>query len=102
MIRRPPRSTLFPYTTLFRSRVLGLDLSEGRFQVVRVDLRRPRVAHRDRARAGGSLAPRAAWIAEHAPGHPGEVHQVPVLERLARAAEAVEAGFGVCGVAPPS
>src|SRR3712207_7818759 len=25
MIRRPPRSTLFPYTTLFRSRV-GLDL----------------------------------------------------------------------------
>src|SRR3712207_8382491 len=24
MIRRPPRSTLFPYTTLFRSRQLGL------------------------------------------------------------------------------
>src|SRR2546423_4596771 len=24
MIRRPPRSTLFPYTTLFRSRPLGL------------------------------------------------------------------------------
>src|SRR5258708_9483922 len=24
MIRRPPRSTLFPYTTLFRSRALGL------------------------------------------------------------------------------
>src|SRR3712207_8220846 len=23
MIRRPPRSTLFPYTTLFRSRVAG-------------------------------------------------------------------------------
>src|SRR2546422_1147974 len=23
MIRRPPRSTLFPYTTLFRSHVLG-------------------------------------------------------------------------------
>src|SRR5690349_24185070 len=28
MIRRPPRSTLFPYTTLFRSDVL-LVLSEG-------------------------------------------------------------------------
>src|SRR3712207_6866830 len=27
MIRRPPRSTLFPYTTLFRSRALGSDLS---------------------------------------------------------------------------
>src|SRR3712207_8118794 len=25
MIRRPPRSTLFPYTTLFRSRPGGLD-----------------------------------------------------------------------------
>src|SRR3712207_8860592 len=25
MIRRPPRSTLFPYTTLFRSAVHGLD-----------------------------------------------------------------------------
>src|SRR2546430_13652029 len=26
MIRRPPRSTLFPYTTLFRSHELGLTL----------------------------------------------------------------------------
>src|SRR3712207_7138399 len=25
MIRRPPRSTLFPYTTLFRSRIMGGD-----------------------------------------------------------------------------
>src|SRR3712207_7939766 len=25
MIRRPPRSTLFPYTTLFRSHLLGTD-----------------------------------------------------------------------------
>src|SRR3712207_7878025 len=28
MIRRPPRSTLFPYTTLFRSRVESLDRVE--------------------------------------------------------------------------
>src|SRR3712207_6920669 len=28
MIRRPPRSTLFPYTTLFRSGVLGSTLAE--------------------------------------------------------------------------
>src|SRR2546430_11548188 len=28
MIRRPPRSTLFPYTTLFRSRSAG-DLGQG-------------------------------------------------------------------------
>src|SRR3989475_11921315 len=35
MIRRPPRSTLFPYTTLFRSRFLGSGDafgSGGRFQ----------------------------------------------------------------------
>src|SRR3712207_9537790 len=29
MIRRPPRSTLFPYTTLFRSALLALLRSEG-------------------------------------------------------------------------
>src|SRR3712207_8011532 len=28
MIRRPPRSTLFPYTTLFRSATLAFRLSE--------------------------------------------------------------------------
>src|SRR5256885_9133196 len=30
MIRRPPRSTLFPYTTLFRSAFVGLDKIVGR------------------------------------------------------------------------
>src|SRR2546422_5743737 len=29
MIRRPPRSTLFPYTTLFRSQLVGLNLYKG-------------------------------------------------------------------------
>src|SRR5256885_9386849 len=29
MIRRPPRSTLFPYTTLFRSRPLAQKLEEA-------------------------------------------------------------------------
>src|SRR5256885_4937588 len=29
MIRRPPRSTLFPYTTLFRSRRRGTGAPEG-------------------------------------------------------------------------
>src|SRR5256885_16936261 len=31
MIRRPPRSTLFPYTTLFRSRARGTRLHGARF-----------------------------------------------------------------------
>src|SRR3712207_8671790 len=36
MIRRPPRSTLFPYTTLFRSRRLGgRSVEDGRHDVDR-------------------------------------------------------------------
>src|SRR3712207_8481612 len=31
MIRRPPRSTLFPYTTLFRSPVLAVSYNTRRF-----------------------------------------------------------------------
>src|SRR5258706_15815186 len=49
MIRRPPRSTLFPYSTLFRSRavdvgVVGEDVARDR----RVFRRRCRVIHTDR------------------------------------------------------
>src|SRR3712207_7344903 len=38
MIRRPPRSTLFPYTTLFRSVVLLLDDGRTRAALVTHDL----------------------------------------------------------------
>src|SRR5690349_23479350 len=34
MIRRPPRSTLFPYTTLFRSRVFESGVSNGSGEAV--------------------------------------------------------------------
>src|SRR2546422_3719474 len=34
MIRRPPRSTLFPYTTLFRSRLARRRKSSGRQSVL--------------------------------------------------------------------
>src|SRR5438105_15815473 len=34
---------------------------------------------------------RLTGITEHAPGHPGEVHQILVLERLARAVEPAQA-----------
>src|SRR3712207_1800256 len=40
MIRRPPRSTLFPYTTLFRSG--ALPVSEAAAEVLRVERGRPR------------------------------------------------------------
>src|SRR3712207_2541038 len=40
MIRRPPRSTLFPYTTLFRSRYReGLRLEESKYAAMRVALK---------------------------------------------------------------
>src|SRR2546427_2758746 len=40
MIRRPPRSTLFPYTTLFRSVVVALlGLLEAPLQAQRVEVR---------------------------------------------------------------
>src|SRR5256885_10909640 len=51
MIRRPPRSTLFPYTTLFRSRGRLLhDLAYGRLDVLSLRCREglERRAERDR------------------------------------------------------
>src|SRR3712207_8166253 len=38
MIRRPPRSTLFPYTTLFRSRVVFADSYRDTFATLGVQL----------------------------------------------------------------
>src|SRR3712207_8993301 len=57
MIRRPPRSTLFPYTTLFRS--------AGRGRVRRAGAGRGPVPERrrvDGAYSGGDL-PAAGWAA---------------------------------------
>src|SRR5437879_12937660 len=33
-IRRPPRAPLFPYTTLFRSRMPGIQVSDGQVPLV--------------------------------------------------------------------
>src|SRR5438874_4946008 len=49
MIRRPPRSTLFPYTTLFRScepsrNPLALRLNECTFSIESPGVRRPLMA----------------------------------------------------------
>src|SRR3712207_8791015 len=43
MIRRPPRSTLFPYTTLFRSKRRGSRVPYVRQRAVAGEVRRPRV-----------------------------------------------------------
>src|SRR3712207_7405402 len=54
MIRRPPRSTLFPYTTLFRSGRLAVD-AQGLPQVFLGDVRLPH-----------GVAPHLAAADEHA------------------------------------
>src|SRR2546425_5134311 len=61
MIRRPPRSTLFPYTTLFRSLVPeALEAADGADPRLRP--RSGRRAHDDRRR--GELHEPAALIAD--------------------------------------
>src|SRR3712207_7637200 len=63
MIRRPPRSTLFPYTTLFRS--LNLRRRRLRFPK-RPSLARRRAVHRGfRRRGGRSRSHAAAACREH-------------------------------------
>src|SRR4051794_41327390 len=52
MIRRPPRSTLFPYTTLFRSRHRSIRLAERRDELL---LAQPVVAARRRDRKSTRL-----------------------------------------------
>src|SRR3712207_7525947 len=58
MIRRPPRSTLFPYTTLFRSSVSGRARSPTASST-RPDARATREALRTSARTGIPAAARA-------------------------------------------
>src|SRR2546430_12978398 len=48
MIRRPPRSTLFPYTTLFRSEFVGWYCSEPRLSFNKTVVTRYRIHLEDR------------------------------------------------------
>src|SRR3712207_8195712 len=72
MIRRPPRSTLFPYTTLFRSpggaAGVGGDGAgaEAGARARDGDLRGVSVAHRSSRRAGDRGDRRAGGAREHA------------------------------------
>src|SRR3712207_7791421 len=64
MIRRPPRSTLFPYTTLFRS---PFPLTSGRVDAPVVD---PRRGHLDRTCPGCHLPRPRVTVAHHLPAPP--------------------------------
>src|SRR5256885_13263845 len=53
MIRRPPRSTLFPYTTLFRSDPAGLPRSCFPARLIGADVFLPVIAHVAQAEGDG-------------------------------------------------
>src|SRR2546422_4805461 len=58
MIRQPPRSTLFPYTTLFRSRHAAQGPAAHQMAVSVVDLLQPvQVEQHDRERPVGATRP---------------------------------------------
>src|SRR2546430_17268241 len=59
MIRRPPRSTLFPYTTLFRSRHQGLQVRLGRDDLGSADTARH--GHGEHGRGGGQTGSSAQF-----------------------------------------
>src|SRR2546425_6846461 len=60
MIRRPPRSTLFPYTTLFRSPAEQVQDDEPRNEERRTQAQAP-----DRLTARGEAAPHEREVCEH-------------------------------------
>src|SRR2546430_9108700 len=73
MIRRPPRSTLFPYTTLFRSRVVRVDPAES----LRGGVQRPERGGVPVAQvqiADQPLHPRVVVVVERPPVQRSEEH----------------------------
>src|SRR5258708_16584207 len=74
MIRRPPRSTLFPYTTLFRSRVYPLgQIGDGRLVFLRLGLGQPGLELVTQARQLAQVFPARERLA-HATPHRSEEH----------------------------
>src|SRR3712207_8702207 len=74
MIRRPPRSTPFPYTTLFRSHPGGVLGEQREVRAVTVPCRaererraRPDRPHRTRAPDRGPTATASSWRTSPAP-----------------------------------
>src|SRR2546429_3924792 len=68
MIRRPPRSTLFPYTTLFRSSEgVGLDIGRTYLAVPAPEM--DIVTAAMRARGDGRRARLTTWPAPHGSGN---------------------------------
>src|SRR3712207_9066083 len=97
MIRRPPRSTLFPYTTLFRS--MGLNLSTRQIaqelglngsdvQAMTEQLRGGLVAKAPAVRLAGEIEIDEVYVVAGHKGHPaavakrGEIGRASCRERV--------------------
>src|SRR3989441_9553329 len=85
MIRRPPRSTLFPYTTLFRSRTATLlRLGDPAAAAARLDVDRSAISHLARRMAwplvaAGDKMFRALLEAERSEEHTSELQSLAYL-----------------------
>ena len=82
------KSEITPGEAAVMKHVLGVAARERRREVLHVGLGRARSRTPIGPVQAGVLRRDAARIAEHALGHLREVHQVAVLQRMARAAEA--------------
>src|SRR3712207_6963672 len=83
MIRRPPRSTLFPYTTLFRSRVVALrrlGVVAGD-RVVREAAQQRCVTVRGRVLEGADAQVAGGGAGEHRAGQRSEEHTSELQSR---------------------
>src|SRR2546422_2099470 len=76
MIRRPPRSTLFPYTTLFRSCGFPLAVHDADFERRSQDRRRNRPDSKRLARAGPGNDPEPPRSEEHTSELQSRLHLV--------------------------
>src|SRR3989454_6438932 len=65
MIRRPPRSTLFPYTTLFRSRAAARCSARGALARIELAQHRPGEERDQNLVVSGELDPATARSEEH-------------------------------------
>src|SRR5256884_7278223 len=94
MIRRPPRSTLFPYTTLFRSRLAP---EVGALLMQALAAAREALYQRREQQQADALALLAESALHHGidPGAPGERYQVVVHVDAAVLADAARAGQSV-------
>src|SRR3989475_3283537 len=99
MIRRPPRSTLFPYTTLFRSLLLVLDGIEDPHNLGAI-VRTAEAAGAQGvllpARRAGGLTATVARASAGALGHPplARVRQVAPAIQAVQAADLLGYGAG--------